>query len=282
MCLAVSNIAWPAGADYEAARVLREQGATGVELALTKVWPEPLTASSVETARCRRWWEARGLRVVALQALLFGKPELVLFGNPAAREATREYLEGLIAQAARLGAGVLVFGSPGNRKRAPLSPAIARSIAVSFFRELGKVARDRGVILCIEPNPADYGCDFVTTVDEGIDLVDAVGSEGFGLHLDTGGMTLAGDPPARVTAAGSLCRHFHASTPFLAGVPGGGVAHDAFASALAAQGYRGWVSIEMNESKLQPDWQEGVRQAIAFVRETYSSVLGATGAARAG
>jgi D-psicose/D-tagatose/L-ribulose 3-epimerase len=273
MCLAVSNIAWPVGADAEAALLLREQGATGVELALTKVWSDPLAASAVEVARCRRWWEARGLRVVALQALLFGKPELVLFGTPAARRATIEYLRGIIGQAARLGARALVFGSPGNRKRGALPWAEARAIAVAFFHELGEAARDCGVTLCIEPNPAEYGCDFVTGAAEAIDLVDVVASPGFAVHLDSAALTLAGDGPAGVAAAGERCRHFHASTPFLAGVPGGGVDHAGLARALAAQHYRGWVSIEMSESRLQPNWQEGVRRALVFVRDTYARVL---------
>jgi sugar phosphate isomerase/epimerase len=271
MRLAVSNIAWPAGADAEAGALLREQGAGGVELALTKVWPEPLEVPAAEVARCRRWWEARGLPVVALQALLFGKPQLTIFGTPGVRQATLEYLKALIGQAARLGARALVFGSPGNRKRGDLDGAAAREVAVPFFRALGEAARAHGVAFCIEPNPKDYGCDFVTTVAEAIDLADAVGSAGFGVHLDTGGMTLAGDAAAQVVAAAGRCRHFHVSTPFLAGVPGGGVDHAAFAGALQTQGYRGWLSIEMSEAKLHPTWQEGVRQALAFVRATYGN-----------
>jgi sugar phosphate isomerase/epimerase len=269
MRLAVSNIAWPAGADAEAAVLLREQGADGVELALTKVWPEPLKASAEEVARCCGWWEARGLPVVALQALLFGKPDLTIFGTPTARQATLAYLQGLIGQAARLGARALVFGSPGNRKCGSLDPEAAREVAVPFFRALGETAQAHAVFFCIEPNPKDYGCDFATTVAEAVDLVDAVGSEGFGLHLDTGGMTLAGEGAAQVAAVASRCRHFHISTPFLEGVPGGGVDHAAFAAALRAQGYRGWVSVEMSEARLRPTWQDGVRQALVFARATY-------------
>jgi sugar phosphate isomerase/epimerase len=282
MRLAVSSIAWPAGADGEARAILRQEGAGGVELALTKVWPEPLEASPAEVAHYRGEWEACGLPVVALQALLFGKPHLTLFGSPAARRAALDYLTGIIRQAGRLGAHALVFGSPGNRKRGSLDPAVAREVAVPFFRELGEVARGQGVTLCLEPNPPEYGCDFATTAAEAALVVDAVGSAGFGLHLDTGAMTLAGvRPPALRTAVGR-CRHFHVSTPFLAGVPGGNVAHAEFAAALREEGYTGWVSIEMSEARLQPSWQEGVRRALAFTRATYAAAAGDAPAARAG
>jgi sugar phosphate isomerase/epimerase len=270
MRLAISNIAWPTGADAEALPLLKEHGVAGVELALTKIWPEPLAATAEELDKYRAWLESRGLSIVALQALLFGKPDLLLFGSPSAREAMHDYLVEIIRRAARLGAGALVFGSPGNRKHGNLDSAAAFAVAIPFFRRLGEVAAQHGVAVCIEPNPPAYGCDWITTVREAIELVDAVSSAGFGLHLDSAGMHLAGDGAAAVLAAGSRVRHFHASAPFLEGVSSGDVPHGEYAAALADQGHRGWVSIEMAEPKLRPTWQEGVRTALGFVRQTYS------------
>jgi sugar phosphate isomerase/epimerase len=269
MRLAISNIAWPAGADAEALPLLQEHHVAGVELALTKIWPEPLAATAAHLDAYRTWWESRGNRIVALQALLFGKSDLLLFGSPSSREAMHNYLAGIIACAARLGAGVLVFGSPANRKRGNLDSAAALAIAVSFFRRLGDAAAQHGVALCIEPNPPQYGCDWVTTVREAIELVDAVATPGFGLHLDTAGMHLAGDGPAAVAAAGPRVRHFHVSAPFLEGVPAGDLPHADYARVLAAQDYSGWVSIEMAEPKLRPTWQDGIRTALSCVRHTY-------------
>jgi sugar phosphate isomerase/epimerase len=279
MRLAISNIAWPGGADAEVLPLLQEHQAGGVELALTKVWPEPLAVSARDFAAYRAWWESRGLRIVALQALLFGKPDLVLFGSPSAREAMSDYLAEIIHRAAWLGAHALVFGSPGNRKRGNLDAATALAIAVPFFRRLGEVAARHGVSLCIEPNPPAYGCDWMTTAGEAIELVDGVNSPGFGLHLDSAGMHLAGEGPAAVTAAGMRTRHFHVSAPFLEGVPGGDVPHADLACAVAASGYQGWVSIEMAENKLRPSWQIGVRAALAHVRQVYAAATGPLSAA---
>lgn len=267
MRLAVSNIAWPAGANEEALALLKEGGAEGVELALTKVWPEPLTATEPEVTRYRHWWEERGLRVVALQALLFGKPNLALFGPPEAREAALDYLKRIIDRAAWLGAGALVFGSPGNRRRGTRSPEEAMTMAAPFFRELGDHAAARGVAFCIEPNPPEYGCDFVTRADHGAALVDQVNSPGFGLHLDTAAMHLAGDGPERIVEAVGRIRHFHASAPHLGGVPGDGVDYAGFARALRKIAYTGWVSIEMAEGKLGPSWRQGVARALEHVRQ---------------
>jgi sugar phosphate isomerase/epimerase len=274
MRLAISNIAWPTGADAAAAPLLRAHGVEGVELALTKVWPEPLAVPAAEVRAYRDGWEKQGVRVAALQALLFGKPHLTLFGGEQVRRQTFEYLAGMIERAGLLGAGTLVFGSPKNRQRQGLGRGQTWSIAVPFFRALGRVARRYSVCFCIEPNPPAYGCDFVTTVAEGVELVDAVGDDGFGLHLDAAGMSLVGDPPAAsIRDAGDRCRHFHVSQPFLAEVRGGTVPHDEFAQALQAADYRGWVSIEMGEAKGAGAWPEAVQRALAFVRAAYFSPM---------
>lgn len=270
MRLAISNIAWPAGADEDAAPLLHSHGVEGVELALTKIWPEPLAASAAEVIAYRQRWEKRGLRIAALQALLFGKPQLTIFDTEAVRRQTVDYLSGIIERAAWLGAAVLVFGSPKNRRRGELSPAEAWSLAVPFFRELGRHARRQGVCFCIEPNPAEYGCDFVTTVAKGIELVDAVAEEGFGLHLDTGGMALAGDvPAASIAAADERCRHFHISEPFLAEVGSGPAVHGECATALRARAYRGWVSIEMSQAKEPDAWRPAIERALALAKANY-------------
>lgn len=271
MRLAISNIAWPAGADHEAAPLLHAHGVEGVELALTKIWPEPLEAPAAEVRAYRESWEKRGVSIAALQALLFGKPHLTVFGPDSMRRQTLEYLAGIIERAAWLGARALVFGSPKNRQRGEHSSREAWTIAVPFFRELGRIASRHGVYFCVEPNPGDYGCDFVTTVAEGIELVDAVGEEGFGLHLDTGGMALTGEPPAAsIAAAAERCRHFHVSEPFLAEVGRGQTPHGESAEALRARKYQGWVSIEMGEAKEPGAWRAAMERALGFVRRTYA------------
>jgi sugar phosphate isomerase/epimerase len=271
MRLAISNIAWPTGADQTVASLLHAHGVEGVELALTKIWPEPLAASAAEVRAYRETWENRGVRIAALQALLFGKPHLTLFDSEPVRRQLLDVLTGIIERATWLGATVLVFGSPKNRRRGERSHEEAWDIAVPFFRQLGRIARSHGVSFCIEPNPKEYGCDFVTTVAEGIDLVDAVAEDGFGLHLDTGGMALAGESPVEsIATAGPLCRHFHVSEPFLTEVGGGTVPHGACAAALRALAYSRWVSIEMGEAKEAGAWRTAIDRALALVRTTYA------------
>jgi sugar phosphate isomerase/epimerase len=268
MKLGVSNIAWRSEDDALAAGLLNELGFAGVEVAPTRVWERPLEVLEEEARRHRRFWNERGIEVVALQALLFGRPDLTLFATGAARSETLEYLRGLMRLGEWLGARVLVFGAPKNRRLSGLDPDAAFSIAVDFFRAAGASAREHGVVLAIEPNPPQYDCDFVTTSEEALELVRRTGDEGFGLHLDAAAMTLAGESPAEAIAAcaGSIA-HFHVSEPQLGPIGSGGVDHAALASALRAIGYPNWKSIEMRAAPV--DTEGRLRKALRFVLDTY-------------
>jgi D-psicose/D-tagatose/L-ribulose 3-epimerase len=243
--LAVSNIAWDASQDAEVAELLRREQVGGVEIAPTKWRARPTEASSADIAAYRREWEDRGLPIVSIQSLLFGRPDLQLFGDGRRRADMLDYLRRIIELSAALGARTLVFGSPKNRLRGSLPMADAVEIARDFLRSIGDHARDHGVTFCVEANPPAYGCDFITTTGEAVDLCRVVDHPAIQLNADLGGITMSNeDVPSALTAAAPYIGHFHASEPNLD--PFGVAAdHEAAAAALDAIRYRGWVSIEM-------------------------------------
>ncbi|EPX60392.1 sugar or sugar nucleotide oxidoreductase [Cystobacter fuscus DSM 2262] len=271
MKLAASNIAWAREQNEDVARMLRELGFQGVELAPTAIWSEPLKATPEEIRVCREWWESRGLPIVAMQALLFGRADLTIFDDAATRAATREYLSGIIRLGGQLGAKALVFGSPKNRKVGARPRAEAEEIACEFFHALGEVALQHGTTLCVEPNPTVYACDFVTTSREGLELVRKVGSAGFCLHLDAGGITLSQESfDDRLLEALRSARHFHASESQLAPLGSGTVDHPRFVAALREVHYGHWVSVEMR-SLAEDAGQHKLRAALTAARDVYGA-----------
>ena len=248
MKLAISNLAWSSLDDEVIARLLQSMGITGVELAPTKIWEDPLAVSDAEVDDYRELWKSYGIEVVAIQSLLFGRPDLQLFGSVNARADTLEYLVQMTRLAGRLGTTAMVFGSPKNRLRGELTELAAARIATPFFRTLAETAAENGVAFCLEPNPARYGADWIITTADALTLADAVDHEGFGINADTGGMTLSGEDPATaIEACAAAVRHFHISEPDLAPIGASGVNHSLFAAALARVNYSGWRSIEMRE-----------------------------------
>ncbi|MGH7710942.1 MAG: sugar phosphate isomerase/epimerase family protein [Gemmatimonadaceae bacterium] len=246
MKLAFSNIAWNRDEDAAVAAVLVSRGIAGVEIAPTAVWPAPLARTPGELTTYRENWQGLGLRVVALQAILYGRPQLRVFGAEDSQRALVQHVDGMFSLAAALGAHALVFGSPGNRRRDGLPFAEAVRRAAVLFRELAGLAQSRGVVLCIEPNPEAYQCDFVVNGAEAVTLAEAVDHPGFGIHLDAGGLKLSGeDPNDAVQRALPWLRHVHASEPHLVPFGVGGAQHALLADALREVGYDGWVSVEM-------------------------------------
>jgi D-psicose/D-tagatose/L-ribulose 3-epimerase len=249
--------------------VLRAAGFTGVEIAPTKRWESPVEASKREIADYKAAWAKRGLSVVALQALLFGRPDLQLFGNLTVRRALRDYMLELIEMASGLGAHALVFGSPKNRKRGAMKLEEATEIAAEFFREIGAVAAPRGCVVCIEPNPPSYDCDFINTTAEAVALVELIASRGVKVQGDLGAMLTNGEDPAdAVQSAAGWIGHFHVSEPELAEISSV-TANEAAATALGAAKYTGWVSIEMRAAS-SGSRIDAVQRAAQMVRQLYA------------
>lgn len=272
MKLAVSSIAWTSEEEQQVAKKLQELGVTNVELAPTKIWEDPTKATAEDAAKVVAWWKDYGIDVVAFQSMLFARPDLKLFESPENRAETLAYLKDFIVLAGRMGAGKMVFGSPKNRQRGDMSVAEADEIAASFFAELGETAMQNDVVFCIEPNALQYNCDYVTNAQQGVALVRAVNNSGFGLHLDTACMALAGDDLAQsIKDSADILEHFHISSPMLEQVEErGDVSHGAAADALKAIDYDKIISIEMRPGETGTNVSR-VEKAVRFAQSVYLS-----------
>jgi sugar phosphate isomerase/epimerase len=269
MKLAVSNIAWDAGEDAAIAEVLARHAVRGLEVAPTKVWERPAEVGAAAVERYRRRWRERGIEIVAMQSLLFGQPDLELFNGPEARQRTLAYLSAIIRLGGWLGARALVFGSPKSRALHGMSRVEALEVAVEFFARVAEVAARHGTTVCLEPNPAAYGCEFAQTTAEALDVVRRVDRPGFGLQLDTGSLAMAGEVESGIVAdALPWIRHVHVSEPQLGAVGSAATDHRRIAEALARLGYGGWLSIEMRSGQGVSNAQ-AVDEALRYVRDVY-------------
>ncbi len=270
MKIAISNIAWSAEEEPAVATLMHDLGVTGVEVAPGKIGPRPADLSDDALRRYRAFWNHRGIEIVAMQALLFNTEGLAIFGNELTRRVMGDYLARIIRLGGMLGAKALVFGSPKNRLVGKLSRREIESIAVPFFREMGAVAADNDTCLCIEPNPPDYGADWITTAREAEEFVELVDQRGFGLHLDAGALHMQNEGPVEIRLAGNRIRHFHASEPNLAPLqPGSEVPHADYARTLRDIGYPRWVSVEMRQVPGQTSSLATIETALRCAIGTY-------------
>lgn len=270
MKLAVSNIGWAANADATIAGRLVGAGAEAIEVAPGRIFDDLAQARVADAMRAADLWAKRGLSVVSMQALLFGQPDLRLFGDLADRYALMDHLRHILTLAGALGCGPLVFGSPRNRLKGERSFAQARDAAVGIFREIGDLAAGTRTVFCLEANARAYGCDFMTVLAEAIEVVAAVDHPAVRLVVDTGNMALEGEPPRMAADAVPYTAHFHMSAPQLAPI----APHAAFIGTVLAElrrgGYDGVATVEVRAgdgSAAEDDLVASVRAARAMIDE---------------
>lgn len=266
MQISISNIAWELQEEEAIARDIVAAGVTNVDIAPGKYIPDPEGATPDEIEVVRSMWAARGFHIIGMQALLFGTTNLNLFTDDG---TMLRRLSALCRIGGGLGARALTFGSPRQRDRSGLSDADAMRIAVDFFRRLGDVASREGVVVCLEPNPVVYGCNFMVTTAEAASIVDAVDHPGIRLQIDVGAMALNDEPVAKTIARyAALAGHVHASEPMLATLGDGSSRHEEAAIALSKARPDLVVTVEMAASKTEPHGS-AVRRAVALAQRIY-------------
>lgn len=250
MRIAISNIAWDIAEDIFVAKLLGKFGVDAIDVAPGKYFPDPANTKDEEVVNVRRWWADHGIEITGMQALLFGTLGLNVFGDSKSREAMLEHLRAVCRIGAGLGATRLVFGSPKNRDRLGLSDDKALEQAITFFRCLGNAAEEHGVIVCLEPNPIQYGANFMTTSAETANVVAAVGHRAIQMQFDTGALTINGESPYTVLESSArFIGHIHASEPDLVPLGDGRTDHKLMHKVLIQHLPMSVVSIEMVATK---------------------------------
>jgi len=274
----MSNIAWAPEERLEAYAILAEAGFTGLEIApglFFHAAEDPFLPDTASARAARIEAADAGLSLVSMQSLLFGVTGAALFEGPEARAAFETGMRRAIALAERFGIPNLVFGSPLQR-RVPegLAMADAWEQAAEVFRKLGDAAAAADTRIAIEANPAAYGTNFCTTLDEALGFVDLVAHPAIAGHLDLGAMHMNGDfddVPPRLPALAPRLAHVHVSEPDLAPAPADPAALAPVLGGLAAAGYARAVSIEMKRAA----------QGLAAVRRAVAGLIAARDAMEA-
>jgi sugar phosphate isomerase/epimerase len=253
MRLAFSNIAWDREEDVSVVGLLEANHVNAVDLVPGKYFPDPEVAKAADVALVARWWHDRGFEITGMQALLFGASGLNVFGNDDSRRRLLRRLDSVFAIGEGLSARNLVFGSPRQRDMTGLSGQNAVDMAVDFFSQAGDLAAARNVVLCLEPNPVRYGCNFMTDAESTADIVRRVGHPAIRMQLDLGAIAINGEDAAEVISRhADLIAHIHASEPDLVPLGEGTTNHAAAAAAIRAHLPDHVVSIEVRGDEKSP------------------------------
>ena len=197
-----------------------------------------------------------------------------------------QYLNKCIDIAAELGsplvAGPMYAATGKTRLLSRDERAKQWALAVETLKPVAEYGERRGVRLAVEPLNR-FETDFINTVEQGLDLLDQIGSSNVGFLLDTFHMNIEEkDIPGAIRQAGSKVFHFH-SCENDRGTPGTGhVEWEGVVSALGAIDYLGPVVIEAFTTEiteiakavslwrpLAPDQDSLARDGLRFLRDVF-------------
>lgn len=258
---AVSNIAWSSEQDAAMYRQLQALGIRGLEAAPTRFFPEqPYSLEHCRQAEKLREHlkRAYGLSVISLQSIWYGRQEQ-LFRSAEERAILLDYTKRAIDFADSLHCPNLVFGSPRNRVGGGRHLEEARE----FFRAVGEYAHAHGTVVAIEPNPAIYQTDFLTTTQEALRFVRALDAPGIAVNLDIGTMVANGESVDAWMGVQQWIHHVHISEPYLAEIVPRAL-HGEVCRRLENMGYRGYVSLEMKQSSKPAAWSTSLQYVLGI------------------
>ena len=267
MKLSVSNIAWKDCNFYNYAKLIKNNGCGGIEIAPSCIWKEPTDVSKKEILSLQENLKKIGLEIVGLHSLLFTRPDLQLFKDKDNRDSTIEYIFKLIDICAYLEGKQLIFGSPQNRKLNGNSYEKCKEQALNDFYEISEYSKKKNIYFCIEPlGPEDT--DFIKSVSEGGQLVEKVNHPNFKLHLDTKAIFSTREDPEKITKRyKGIIQHVHVGDLKLEEPGKINKNHDKIGLALRNINYTKYISIEMKKNVNDVDGS--IVRSINYVKKNY-------------
>lgn len=259
--------------DFAAAcRSIKAAGWDGIEIAPFTLMTEAVKLPAARRREIRDIVVSEGLEFVGLHWLTVGPAGLhVTTPDAAARGRSWEYVRGLVALCADLRAeggagGVMVFGSPGQRKTAGgLTTAQAEQNYIDGVRSIVADLEAAGVTLCVEALPAAQ-CDVILTLDRAAEIVDTIGSPNVQTMFDAHNAIDEVEPhDALIARHWPKIRHIHVNE--LDGSyprPGGGYDFKPILQTAKDRAFDGWVSMEVFD--FTPGAERIVNESSAYLR----------------
>jgi sugar phosphate isomerase/epimerase len=183
--------------------------------------------------------------------------------DPVIRRAAIERIKSHIPVASHFGAVIII-----GLIRGIVKPGVEHSQAMEWLiealRECSEAAKPQGIRLALEPINR-YETTLINNCAQGMELIERVGADNFGLLLDTFHMNIEeAGIEASIRQCDNRIFHFHVADSNRWYPGAGHLDFKSILTTLNSTGYQGWVSGEFIP---QPDTETAARQNIAYLRQ---------------
>jgi sugar phosphate isomerase/epimerase len=186
--------------------------------------------------------------------------------DPAVRVAAIERVKNHVPLAARFNA-IIILGLIRGITSEGQTHEQSMAYLIEALQECVAEAVKEGVRFALEPLNR-YETDLIHTVADGLDLIERVGADNFGLLLDTFHMNIE-EPVIEdsIRACGDRIFHFHVADSNRWYPGAGHLDFKSILDALFVTGYQGYIS---GEFMPLPDADTAAQRSIAYLRRLFS------------
>lgn len=270
MKISVSNIAWYQDPNEitNFFKFLSDHNCEGVELAPSAVWDEPTITTKYERDNLKKKIKSFNLNFLGFHSLLYSKPNLKFFESPLSREETKSYLFELINLCSDLEGTNLVYGSPRSRELCGKNYNDCKKQSIEDFYQIAEYSKKKGIFFCLEPL-SKRETEFITSLEEGGEIVEKVNHSNFKLHLDSKVLFGSKDSiVSKIKRYKKIINHVHVGDEALSR-PGtiNKIDHYEIGKGLRDINYKGYITLEMRRDLT--DVEGSIKSGIEFIKNIY-------------
>jgi sugar phosphate isomerase/epimerase len=184
--------------------------------------------------------------------------------DPNIRRSAIERVKTHIPVASRFGA-VIIIGLIRGIAKPGVGTEQAMDWLIEALRECSQAAQPHGIRLALEPINR-YETTLINNVTQGLELIQNVGADNFGLLLDTFHMNIEEAViEDSIYACDKRIFHFHVADSNRWYPGAGHLKFKSILEALQSTSYQGWVS---GEFLPKPDAETAARESIGYLKKT--------------
>lgn len=259
--LSVSNIGWKTECNAQIYDYLRDLNICGLDIAPTLIGE----INSIDVKKVIKEVTEAKLKIIGMQSLLFSCPPVSIFDGNKEKTIIFKKLDKCFSLANKLGVSILVFGSPKNRF-IKNTANFNYNNAVAIFKEMSDIAKKYNCIVCFEPNPRQYGCNFMVNTYDALDFVKKVNHANFKINLDISTTIINNESVAAIFDKGfDLIEHIHISAPGLKTIAT--INNREIAATIKKFHYNKWIALECNYQEEQT--LDKIKADIELFKEVY-------------
>ena len=169
-------------------KILKNEKIQFLELPITKIFSN-FNYNKKKLNSLNNILNKYSLKISSVQAIFYGQEELNIF-NKKKHNKIILHIKKVIKITKFFKAKNLIFGSPINRKINIQAKSKQIKNGEIILQKIIKLCEKNNLFFCIEPNAKHYGCNYINTINQALNLVKKIPSKNFLINADTGNISL--------------------------------------------------------------------------------------------